>query len=80
MPLRDKDLRFDSYCCRDAAGLPFAYVSIRIRAESLRTLGLHPDQPTSSIVGPCPPSWWHAAGDRYALFSRRAASSKDDLH
>ncbi|MBE1463016.1 hypothetical protein [Kibdelosporangium phytohabitans] len=30
--------------------------AIWVRADALRRLGLHPDQPTSKIVGPSP--WW----------------------
>ncbi|MEU1007315.1 hypothetical protein [Streptomyces sp. NPDC005890] len=39
---------------------------MNVDAVALRRLGLHPDQPTSFVVGTSPPGWWHAAGERYA--------------
>jgi hypothetical protein len=35
-----------------------------IRADALRRLGLHPDQPSSIVRGPPPSAWWHAAAER----------------
>jgi hypothetical protein len=38
---------------------------IQVKADALRRLGLHPDQPTSVVEGPSPPAWWHAAAERH---------------
>lgn len=40
--------------------------TVRVDADALRTLGLHPDQPTSVITAPSPPPWRHAAAERNA--------------
>ncbi len=32
--------------------------AVRFRAEALRRLGLHPDQPTSAAAEPPAPKWW----------------------
>ncbi len=42
------------------------WCTVRVDADALRTLGLHPDQPTSVITAPAPPPWWHAAAERNA--------------
>ncbi|MEV4411549.1 hypothetical protein [Catellatospora sp. NPDC049609] len=54
------------YCGRDEQGRPCGSVAVCLPGEVLRRIGLHPDQPSSRIVGPSPPAWWHAAGERYA--------------
>ncbi|MFC5106794.1 hypothetical protein [Kibdelosporangium philippinense] len=33
------------------------WCGVSVTADALRRLGLHPDQPTSKIVGKTP--WWH---------------------
>ncbi|MET7973687.1 hypothetical protein ABZW44_11535 [Streptomyces mirabilis] len=33
-------------------------VVVSVRADTLRRLGLHPDQPTSAPADPMPPKWW----------------------
>jgi hypothetical protein len=38
------------------------WVTITVRADALRRLGLHPDQPTSAIEGPAAPAWWRRRG------------------
>ena len=58
------DVRFDLACGRDPDGRWRGWFRVMIRAEALRPLGLHPDQPTSTPVGPSPPGWWHAGAER----------------
>ena len=64
MPFGPDDVLIDLACGRGADGHWWGWHSIRARADSLRALGLHPDQPTSRIVGPSPPAWWHADAER----------------
>jgi hypothetical protein len=40
------------------------WYTVEVRADALRRLGLHPDQPTSAPAGPSPPQWWHHDADR----------------
>ncbi|MFI2607439.1 hypothetical protein [Kitasatospora sp. NPDC018619] len=42
------------------------WVGIRVRADALRLLGLHPEQASAAVTGPSPPGWWHAAAERRA--------------
>lgn len=46
---------------------PECWCVVSARADALRRLGLHPDQPTSRVAGPSPPGWWHAAAERRCL-------------
>lgn len=39
---------------------------VRVHADALRVVGLHPDQPSAVVTGPSPPGWWHAAAERNA--------------
>lgn len=66
MPLRSDEVRFDLFCGRRADGHWHGDFVIYIHAEPLRRLGLHPDQPTSAVAGPSPPTWWHAAAENNA--------------
>jgi hypothetical protein len=66
MPFRDSDVRVDLVCGRAGGGRWRGWVRIGIRADALRRLGLHPDQPSARLIGPSPPAWWHHAGERYA--------------
>ncbi|MGW4036196.1 hypothetical protein ACWEIM_07885 [Streptomyces sp. NPDC004778] len=43
------------------------WYTVRVDADALRTLGLHPDQPTSVTTAPSPPRWWHAAAEHNAV-------------
>lgn len=63
-------VRVELICGRDELGRPHGTVRVCIPGELLRPLGLHPEQPTSRVVGPSPPAWWHAAGQRYARLRR----------
>ncbi|MBE1537163.1 hypothetical protein [Actinomadura algeriensis] len=72
MPLRGDELVIGLACGRDLeAGRGRCWYDIRIEPDALRRLGLHPGQPTSKIVGPSPPLWWHAAAERAAGASLR---------
>jgi hypothetical protein len=66
MPFSDSDVRVDLACGRADDGRWHGWVDVRIRADALRRLGLHPDQPSARLIGPSPPAWWHHAGERYA--------------
>jgi hypothetical protein len=66
MPLRPDDIGFDLACGPDAYGRWHGWFKIRVRADALRPLGLHPDQPTSVMITPSPPAWWHAEAERRA--------------
>jgi hypothetical protein len=66
MPLRGDDVRVDLACGCDADGSRHGWYHIRVRADALRPLGLHPDQPTSRLIAPSPPAWWHAEAERRA--------------
>ncbi|MFI9045457.1 hypothetical protein [Streptomyces sp. NPDC053427] len=66
MPLRAEDVRVDLACGTEADGRRRGWYLVRVRAEALRPLGLHPDQPASKIVGPARPPWWYAAAARAA--------------
>ncbi|TDB80852.1 hypothetical protein E1264_33485 [Actinomadura sp. KC216] len=65
MPFQGDEIRIDLACGRDAVSRRWrGWFTVRIKAEALRRLGLHPDQPTSKVTGPSPPGWWHAAAER----------------
>ena len=63
MPFALQEIRCDLACGRQSDGHWHGWFSIRIHAEALRRLGLHPDQPTATVTGPTPPLWWHAAAE-----------------
>ncbi|MFE9927974.1 hypothetical protein [Streptomyces sp. NPDC005533] len=42
------------------------WYTVRLRADALRRMGLHPDQPMAGITHPSPPAWWHAAAEQRA--------------
>ncbi|RSM80687.1 hypothetical protein DMH04_29605 [Kibdelosporangium aridum] len=54
-PFRDDEVRIDLMCRPGPQGWEGQCV-ISVQADALRRLGLHPDQPTSRIVGSSP--WW----------------------
>lgn len=53
------------YCGIRADGHWHGTISIKIRADPLRRLGLHPDQPWSRITGPPRPAWARAEALRH---------------
>jgi hypothetical protein len=63
-PFTGDDIRIDVMCGRYADGRPRGWFRILIRPSALRPLGLHPDQPTSRIIGPTPPAWSRAEAMR----------------
>ncbi|GAA3015452.1 hypothetical protein GCM10020229_28290 [Kitasatospora albolonga] len=58
MPFDEADFRIDLMRCRDPEGRVYCHSQFSIRADALRRLGLHPDQPTSAAADPPPPKWW----------------------
>jgi hypothetical protein len=66
MPFDHDAVHCELACGPAADGEWHGWIAVTVPLAALRPLGLHPDQPTSTIVGPSPPRWWHAAGDRYA--------------
>ncbi|MBT2368040.1 hypothetical protein J7E88_22670 [Streptomyces sp. ISL-10] len=54
------------------------WFSVDVRADALRRLGLHPDQPTARADGPSPPGWWHAAAERTATARRFTPDGRAD--
>ncbi|MER5889497.1 hypothetical protein ABT160_37215 [Streptomyces sp. NPDC001941] len=66
MPLSEDDIRVDLACGVGADGHWHGWFGVRVDAEALRRLGLHPDQPSAAVTGPSPPGWWHAAAERQA--------------
>ncbi|WP_418960970.1 hypothetical protein [Streptomyces tritici] len=65
MPFRPDDLRIGLSCGPGPDGRWRGWFDVRVRAEALPPLGLHPDQPTSRPTA-SPPAWWHAAAERAA--------------
>ncbi|MEN3609497.1 hypothetical protein [Plantactinospora sp. ZYX-F-223] len=66
MPFDSDDVRCGLACGPGPDGRWRGWYDVRVRAEALRRLGLHPDQPTSTVTGASPPAWWHAAAERAA--------------
>ncbi|MET7397889.1 hypothetical protein ABZS66_30815 [Dactylosporangium sp. NPDC005572] len=59
MPIAAEQVMIGLYC-----GPWGGTIDIQVAGAALWPLGLHPDQPTSRIVGPPRPKWWHAEADR----------------
>lgn len=66
MPFAGDLVRFDLLCGVGAGGHRRGQYVVRVHADALRALGLHPDQPAATVTGPSPPGWWHAAAERNA--------------
>lgn len=66
MPFGRDEIRWNLACGVGPDGHWRGRFDIRVRAEALARLGLHPDQPTAHVNGPSPPGWWHAAAERNA--------------
>ncbi|MFK0121269.1 hypothetical protein [Streptomyces sp. NPDC090994] len=65
-PFGQDEIRWDLACGPGPDGRWRGWFGVQVRADALRRLGLHPDQPSSGAVGPSPPGWWHAAAERRA--------------
>ena len=76
LPFDDTDIRIDLTCGRRDDGAWHGVLAIGVRAEALRTLGLHPDQPWSGILAPPQPAWWRAEALRLMLRSDRHRRSR----
>ncbi|MEV7909993.1 hypothetical protein [Streptomyces griseus] len=66
MPFAGRRIHCDLLCGIGADGRWYGRYVIRVAADELRRLGLHPDQSTAVTAGPSPPRWWHAAAERNA--------------
>ncbi|WP_326593014.1 hypothetical protein [Streptomyces sp. NBC_01294] len=66
MPFDPSDVHCDLSCGIGSDGRWHGWFAVRMRADALRRLGLHPDQPTAETTHPSPPGWWHAAAERNA--------------
>ncbi|MEU9086027.1 hypothetical protein [Streptomyces sp. NPDC048357] len=66
MPLDPGDIHCDLSCGIGPDGRWHGWFTVRVHADALRRLGLHPDQPTANVTSPSPPAWWHAAAERHA--------------
>ena len=66
MPLAGEEIRVDLVCGRGDDGHWWGWHRIAVDAEALRRLGLHPEQPSATVTGPSPPTWWHASAERAA--------------
>ncbi|QNP75341.1 hypothetical protein IAG44_42030 [Streptomyces roseirectus] len=66
MPFGPDEIRWGLACGISADGHWHGWFDVRVRADALRRLGLHPGRPTAEVVGPAPPRWWHAAAERNA--------------
>ncbi|WP_019069738.1 hypothetical protein [Streptomyces hokutonensis] len=66
MPFAQDELSWGLACAIGPDGHWHGWFDVRVRADALRRLGLHPDQPTAEVVGPSPPGWWHADAERRA--------------
>lgn len=64
MPFTAGEFYFDLACGIASDGHWHGWFSVRIAADTLRRLGLHPDQPSAEVSGQSPPGWWHAAAER----------------
>jgi hypothetical protein len=64
MPFAMTEINCRLTCGIGGDGHWHGWVDIRIRADALLRLGLHPSQPAATVTGPTPPGWWHAAAER----------------
>jgi hypothetical protein len=69
VPFGWDDVHINLYCGVRADGHRHGMYAIKMRADLLRSLGLHPDQPWSRITGPERPAWWRAEALRLLLGS-----------
>ena len=76
MPFNPDDVRIDLACGKRDDGHWHGVLSIRVRPEPLRRLGLHPDQPWSHITGPPHPAWWRAETLRHMFGSNKHRRSR----
>ncbi|GGT33841.1 hypothetical protein GCM10010254_62960 [Streptomyces chromofuscus] len=72
MPFGPDEIQWELTCGIGPDGHWQGWFGVRVAPDALRRLGLHPDQPTSAVVGPSPPGWWHAAAERTAHQHRDA--------
>ncbi len=66
MAFAPDEVRYDLSCGIGPDGHRHGWFTVRVRADSLRRLGLHPEQPSGEPTGPPPPGRWHFAAERAA--------------
>ncbi|MGV9340489.1 hypothetical protein [Streptomyces sp. NPDC003688] len=66
MPFTPDEIGRQHACGIGADGHWHGWFDVRVDADALRRLGLHPGRPTAGVDGPSPPGWWHAAAERRA--------------
>ncbi|MFD4658869.1 hypothetical protein ACFWP2_24925 [Kitasatospora sp. NPDC058444] len=66
MPFEPDAVRFDLICGVGPDGRWHGWFDVRVRADALRPLGLHPEQASAPVTGASPPGWWHAEAERRA--------------
>ncbi|NUR63615.1 MAG: hypothetical protein HOV87_33885 [Catenulispora sp.] len=76
LPFDDGAIRINLTCGRRSDGHWYGTLSIGVRAEALRTYGLHPDQPWSGALASPQPAWWRAEALRLMLHSDRHRRSR----
>ena len=64
MPFDPTEIRWSIACAPGPDGHWQNWSDIQIRADALRRVGLHPDQPSAIVTAPSPPPWWHHAAER----------------
>ncbi|MFD8834855.1 hypothetical protein [Streptomyces griseofuscus] len=64
MPFGPEGIGWGLVCGIGAAGHRHGWYDVRVRADALWRLGLHPGRPTARVNRTSPPGWWHAAAER----------------
>ncbi|MCG6498146.1 hypothetical protein MCM47_28405 [Kitasatospora sp. A2-31] len=65
-PFTADEIRSGLTCGVGPDGRWHGWFHVHLHGPLLRRLGLHPDQPTSTITGTAPPGWWHAEAERHS--------------
>ena len=76
---RIRDVRVDLACGPAAGGRWHGWVGVGIRADALRRLGLHPDQPSARLIGLVPASVVASRGRTLRPPSRRLSQAGNRL-
>ncbi|MFE4392880.1 MULTISPECIES: hypothetical protein [Streptomycetaceae] len=66
MPIAAEAVRSDLLCGVGPDGRWHGWFEVRVHADALRTIGLHPEQASAVVNGSSPPGWWHAEAERRA--------------
>jgi hypothetical protein len=76
MPFTSDEIYWELACGKLPDGHWRGWFGIRIHADALRRLGLHPNQPSATVSGPAPPLWWHAEAERSGCFDVRSQTDR----